>query len=185
MLINSLLCVSGGADATDAWNRIFKYFNDYLINLANLKGHSLAGVSLTAKNHFGTIFSKNPAEPSFSSPMAAGLHPYVAVHDFHQGGHWDFDAREMDTYNPLVDIMGHKELGAKMLVYLLDGLYVPRNQYEKMTTDNKWQSAPFYGDWTSSIFLSLEPVAIESVGVDFLKIRTGTVPIGISKFIKQ
>ena len=32
-----------------------------------------------------------------------------------------------------------------------------------------WQSAPFNGDWTSSIFASLDGVAIDSVGIDFLR----------------
>jgi hypothetical protein len=32
----------------------------------------------------------------------------------------------------------------------------------------KWQMPPFNNDWTSSLFLSQDPVALESVGFDFL-----------------
>ena len=31
-----------------------------------------------------------------------------------------------------------------------------------------WQQEPFDGDYTSSIFVSQDPVAIDSVGADFL-----------------
>ena len=31
----------------------------------------------------------------------------------------------------------------------------------------KWQSPPFHGQWTASLFVSQDPVAIESVAVDF------------------
>jgi hypothetical protein len=33
----------------------------------------------------------------------------------------------------------------------------------------KWKMAPFNDDWTSSVFASQDPVAIDSVGLDFLQ----------------
>jgi hypothetical protein len=142
---------------------------DYLINMGNLKGHNLAGVTVCAKNHFGTYYSWSESNPTHSPPKAAGVHPYITVHDMHSGTHWNFDMREMGTYNALVDIMGHEHLGAKTLLFLVDGLYASRNQYETLSSENKWESAPFNGGWTASVFASFDGVAIESVAVDFLR----------------
>ncbi len=142
---------------------------NFLINLGNLKGHNLAGVTVCAKNHFGTYYSYSESNPTHSSPKAAGVHPYVTVHDMHSGTHWNFDMREMGTYNALVDIMGHEHLGAKTLLFLVDGLYASRNQYETLSTENMWESPPFNGGWTASVFASFDGVAIESVAVDFLR----------------
>jgi hypothetical protein len=40
----------------------------YMINMASLKGHSLAGVTLAAKNHFGTIMSDLDGESTMNAP---------------------------------------------------------------------------------------------------------------------
>ncbi len=32
----------------------------------------------------------------------------------------------MGSYNCLVDLIGHKHLGGKTLLYMVDGLYAPR-----------------------------------------------------------
>lgn len=126
----------------------------YLINAAVLKGHSLAAVTLAAKNHFGSVYREN-----------------TGPHDRHQG--WNpsnmHDAilvrtRPMGTYNALVDVMGHRHLGGKTVLYLIDALYAAPHQ---SVLPEKWQSAPFGGHWTSSVFASQDPVAIESVAVDF------------------
>ena len=146
---------------------------DYLINLANLRGHSLAGVTLGAKNHFGTIVADrmegDELVPTPSPPIGAGIHPYVTVHDFHHGGHWEFDMRAMGTYNALVDLMGHRHLGEKTLLHIIDGLYAVRDQGQRLEEDLTWQMPPFNGHWTASLFVSQDGVAIESVGVDFLR----------------
>ncbi len=143
----------------------------YLINLGSLKGHNLAGVTLTAKNMFGSIMSyPSEGNPQSSAPKNAGLHPYVCVHsDFHFGGHWDFDKRAMGTYNALVDLMGHQDLGGKTMLFMIDGLYSAPNQSTDLKASHKWQSAPFNGDWPSSIFISQDEVALESVCLDFMR----------------
>lgn len=42
-----------------------------------------------------------------------------------------------------------------------------------ITAENsKWQQTPFNGDYASSIFISQDPVAIDSVGADFLPAYT-------------
>jgi len=64
--------------------------------------------------------------------------------------------------------MGHSQIGGKTVLYLLDGLYC--GIHPKDQVPGKWNSEPFNGDWTSSLFASQDPVAIDSVGLDFLQV---------------
>ena len=124
---------------------------DYLINLANLKSHNdLAGITLCAKNHYGSLVRKPARTPD------------------HFDMHRDLPRNKpgMGHYRPLVDLMGHKQLGGKTLLYLIDGLYAGKHAKER--APRKWNTSPFNGDWTSSLFASQDPVAIDSVGFDFL-----------------
>jgi len=50
------------------------------------------------------------------------------------------------------------------MFYMIDGLYPARNQESNVV---KWVS--FGDDWCSSIFASQDPVAIDSVGLDFMR----------------
>jgi hypothetical protein len=123
----------------------------YLINLANLKSHNdQAGITLCAKNHYGSLV-RRPARQSEYYDMHKDL-PY--------------NTPGMGHYRPLVDLMGHKHLGGKTLLYLIDGLYA--GQHAKERAPRKWNSPPFNGDWSSSLFASQDPVAIDAVGYDFL-----------------
>lgn len=133
----------------------------YLINFAILKAHLLAGVTLSAKNHFGSIMAPNPK--NLQAPQAAGVHPYIAVRS-----HVGCKPRPMKSYNILVDLMGNKYLGGNTLLFLVDGLYAGRD-VGGLDYKCKWKSAPFNGNWTSSLFSSLDDVAIESVCLDFLR----------------
>ena len=123
----------------------------YLINLALLRGHTLFGVTLCAKNHFGTTyFEKNGWTPS---PL-------------HNSGSRN---NAMGSYNCLVDLNGHQETGGKTLLYLIDGLYPARNQ-----TAGVIRYASFGNDWFSSILASEDLVAVDSVGLDFLRSEQAT-----------
>jgi hypothetical protein len=62
--------------------------------------------------------------------------------------------------------MSHSLLGKKNLLYLMDALWA--TDYE-LDIPLKWQMAPFNTDYMSSVFASFDPVAIESVGFDFLR----------------
>lgn len=139
---------------------------DYIINLGNLKGHDLAGISICAKNHVGTLIATNPDNTNLSSPRAAGIHPYIAVHDF---AYWDLDQREYATYNTLVDMMGHKDLGEKTLLFVVDGLFGTQTQHAIVNNTQVWFSDPFNIDFTSSVFMSQDGVALESVALDFMR----------------
>jgi hypothetical protein len=132
---------------------------DYLINLANLKSHNdQAGITLCAKNHYGSLVRK-PARLEGYYDMHKDL-PYTKPGNGH--------------YRPLVDLMGHKHLGGKTLLYIIDGLYA--GKHAKESSPRKWNSAPFNGDWSSSILLSQDPVAIDSVGFDFLRTEWDDAP---------
>lgn len=121
----------------------------YFINMANLKAHTMAGVTLCAKNHFGSLM-RTPVEKGYYN-MHESLTRAV------QG---------MGHYRALVDLMGHAHTGGKSLLYLIDGLYAGVHPIEH--SPKKWNSPPFNGDWTSSLFASQDPVAIDSVAFDFL-----------------
>jgi hypothetical protein len=60
--------------------------------------------------------------------------------------------------------MGHEHLGGKTILYIIDGLYSARNQGA-----NVIRFRSFDDDWCSSVFLSQDPVAIDSVALDFLR----------------
>lgn len=141
----------------------------YIINLASLKGHSLAGVTLTAKNHFGTISADLEGRPSFNAPQGANVHGHIAAHDFNAGPGWQWPQCPMGTYNALVDLMAHPQLGEKTVLYVIEGFFAVHEQNTPMTGRNRFQSAPFNGEWPSSLFVSQDGVAIDSVGLDFLR----------------
>ncbi len=123
----------------------------YMINLANLKGHSY-GMTLCGKNHYGSYINTNRMRP----PVGANLHGFLA-------------GAEMDEYSPLVDFMANEYLGGRTMLYMLDAIICAPSEGASVTGENSWwQQAPFNGDYTSSIFVSQDPVAIDSVGADFL-----------------
>ncbi len=146
---------------------------DYFINLASLKGHSLAGITVCAKNHFGSFLADaQPGGTPIQVPKNAGVHPYIAVHDFNIGNAlWECYQRPMGTYNALVDLMGHEQLGGKTILYLVDGLFAANAQGYVLSANCKWQSKPFCDDdgWPSSLLASQDPVAIDSVALDFIR----------------
>jgi hypothetical protein len=143
----------------------------YHINLATFKGHSLCGVTLCAKNLLGSFCTNdldNPDEPTMRVPAGAGLHSHIGV--LPNGTHADkLPVYPMDSYAPFVDLMGNKDLGQKTILYLIDGLYATSKQSGDITPDEKFKTAPFNNHWPSSLFVSQDPVAIDSVGFDFLR----------------
>ncbi len=122
-----------------------------MINLANLKGHSY-GITLCGKNHFGSFINGNALRP----PEGANLHQWLT-----KSG--------MGIYSPLVDLMANSDLGGKTVLYMLDAIICAPSEGASITEKNsKWKQAPFNDYYTASIFVSQDPVAIDSVGADFL-----------------
>lgn len=126
---------------------------EYVINLPMLKGHQRAGITAFAKNNFG---SQTRAD---ASQLHDGL---VAPMQMPNG----ITRPGYGLYRVQVDFMTHSLTGKKNLFYLMDALWA--TDYEA-DVPLKWQMAPFNNDWMSSIFASFDPVAIESVGYDFLR----------------
>jgi hypothetical protein len=121
----------------------------YLINIANLKSHGMAGVTLCAKNHFGSLIRTPPQKGYFD--MHANLARRIP---------------EMGRYRELVDLMGHAHLGGKTVVSFIDGLYP--GMHPAGNAPVKWSTAPFDGRWAASLLASQDQVAIDSVAFDFL-----------------
>ena len=132
---------------------------DYMINVAGLKGHTMAGMTVCAKNHQGTVLKED------SSAGARDVHPVIAV----KGGGRGPAPQQMGAYNGLVDMNGHPDVGGKTMLYLIDGLYATQHNEFRLAEVCKWQSEPFNGNWTSSVFASQDGVAIDSVALDFLR----------------
>ena len=151
----------------------------YLINLASFKGHRYAGVTFCAKNHFGTLSCDDTTgTPAVYAPHAAGVHPYIAVHNIIIKGspEWTFYGRHMSTYNALVDLMGHKDLGAKTLLFMVEALYAAQTEGDQISQNSRYLSPPFNNGWTSSLFVSQDNVAIESVGLDIIRAEAAINP---------
>ena len=126
---------------------------DYMINVADLKPHTGTGITLNAKNHFGSqsrtgayhLHYSHICQLESKPPSNAGYH----------------------KYRVLVDLMASKYLGRNTLLFVIDGLY-PGGSSEG-GPPVKYYMAPFNGNWASSIFISQDNVAIESVCYDFLR----------------
>ncbi|MDE5833664.1 MAG: DUF362 domain-containing protein [Desulfovibrio sp.] len=124
---------------------------DYLIDLGNLKGHTW-GLTLAGKNHFGTFIN----DERRTTPEAAGLHSNIIN-------------SQMGDYSVLADLMARKEINSKTILWMLDGLITAPSETVNITPQNAaWEMAPFNGRPASSLFFSQDPVAIDSVGADFL-----------------
>jgi hypothetical protein len=124
---------------------------DYLLNVPTMKGHRWGGITLFAKNHFGSNTSsgswqlhKGLMNPDNQVPLRTAY----------------------KSYRVFVDLMGSKYLGGKTLLYYMDALWSTSYEHQK---PQKFQSAPFNNDWSSSLIFSLDPVAVESVCLDILQ----------------
>jgi hypothetical protein len=126
----------------------------YFINMACLKSHDSGGITLAAKNHQGSIL-QDGAQTSGQS--AYDMHYSLPDHDGSEGGSY--------RYRHLVDYIGHEHLGGKTMLNIVDGIWAGRS-WEGWV--EKWQMEPFNDDYPSSLFLSQDNLAIESVCFDFL-----------------
>ncbi len=139
----------------------------YLVNFALMKLHSYpyntmengdegqTALTMTGKNHFGSILG------------TAELHADINTAQKGRKG----------AYSPMVDLAAAPNLGAKTILYMLDGLYCGR----------KWKSYPLHfpnppfnnrvepyenPDWPASLLGSFDGVALDSVGLDILYSQT-------------
>lgn len=122
----------------------------YLINMPIMKGHSLAGVTLGFKNHFGT--TNDPGH----------MHDYVST-----------SYRQIDVYDALVDLYSNPHIRDKTVLTIGDGIYGSRQTQGSSPTP--W--ATFGNQAPCSLFFSADPVAVDCVMHDLLKAeRTSAQP---------
>jgi len=139
----------------------------YLVNVAILKAHSYpyaaaeggdegqTGVTMTGKNHFGSIKGTPELHAAINTNQEA----------------------TKNAYSPIVDLAASPNLGAKTVLYVLDGLYCARRH---QSFPLHFPNPPFNNrvepyenpDWPSSILASQDGVAIDSVGLDILYSQT-------------
>ncbi len=137
---------------------------DYLIAIPAMKAHARGGVTLCGKLHFGSNLVGN------ATHLHGGL---VAPNKVADSSTWRLG---YGLYRVQVDLMGHKDLGGKTVLFLVDALW---GGSEANDPPRKFSIAPFNGDWTSSLFVSQDQVAVESVCFDFLKAEyTSANPYG-------
>ncbi len=128
---------------------------DYLINIALLKGHVGQGVTLCAKNYYGVTSIYN---------------------DWRKNAHDNFnqDPEGNPKYMTFVDFMAHKDLGGKTMLFLIDGIY--GSKLVNGVPGPRWKMEPFNDSWGCSLFASQDPVAIDAVGLDFLRCEWPDAP---------
>jgi hypothetical protein len=115
-----------------------------------LKGHPTCGFTCTAKNHYGSVDGRDHAS-------------YINT--------WQ---HKMGIYNPFVDLIGASHLGGKTVLFMIDGLFGIRDANDPVIAEFAGWKNLFGGHWSSSFFMSQDPVAIDSVGYDFLRSEFGT-----------
>jgi len=135
---------------------------DYFINFAILKSHDQGGITVCGKNLYGALI-RNPDRTLYGKRYS--------YYDMHTS--LPKTTPGVGKYRALVDLMGHPQLGGKTLLYIVDGLFAGSNWSSDPV---RWSIPPFSGDWPSSVFVSQDPVAIDSVCDDFLWIEWSDLP---------
>jgi len=132
----------------------------YLINMPLLKRHPIeSGVTLSGKNFFGTWIEGVEA-----------VHPYL------------YSSFILGNPAPQTDLFAHEHIGGKTILYIGDGTFATKVDHRTIA---KFQMYPFNDDWTSSLYFSQDPVAIDSVMYDFL-LAEGTNPTeGSQNYLHQ
>ena len=120
----------------------------YRVSYALLRAHTICGATLCTKNNNGTIFW-----PSSNYWGPRVYHQFITK-----------QRPNFPDYNAWVDMLAHRQIGGKNFMNFLDGLY---SGEQSETHVVRWKSL---GDhWTSSILMSQDPLAIDSVGQDFIR----------------
>jgi len=123
----------------------------YIINYAVVRAHRVFAATNVAKNNFGVLWD---FKLKIFSPSS--------LHAFAQ---WDYPTpnKYKQAHSSPV-LLGHKTVYTKTMLYLADGLYPAYNQF----TGNVQRMSTMNNDWLSSLLLSLDPVALESVCYDLV-----------------
>lgn len=134
----------------------------YIINYSLVRPHRVFGITSAAKNDFGSVWS---FEKRIFNPSV--LHAFAL---------WDYP-----TPNKLKDphsapvLLGHEITNKKTVLYIADGLYTALNQSGPIQ-----RMSSFNNDWFSSLLISQDPVALESVVYDFISNEPNLVDVNPS-----
>jgi len=131
---------------------------DYLINIPILKAHSGAGVTLSFKNHQGTI------------RLPYDLHGHIFVH---------YPVTE--AYNALVELNSNPQIRHKTRLIIGDGIY--GSWRSQLSPPEPWST--FRNQSPCSLFFATDPVAIDCVMHDILKAERGAQqPSNSNRYLK-
>lgn len=121
----------------------------YMINAAQFRPHSIFGITMVGKNHFGSLFDGKGYQP-------AVLHAFAVLGTSHPNRYGDPHCHP--------SLLGHKATNGKTFLYMLDGLYTSHTQTEDVI---RWST--LNNDWFSSLLMSQDPIALDSVGYDLVR----------------
>lgn len=126
--------------------------SDYLINIPIMKKHGGAGITLSLKNHLGSI-----------NGFISGSHD---MHEYFYLSRSRYDAER----NPIVDINNNTHIRDKTVLIIGDALYA--GWRSNNTPPERWDS--FDNDSPNMLFFAGDPVAVDSVMFDYID-REGSV----------
>ncbi len=151
----------------DPWGQIpdrlltdILYDATYIINMPIVKAHKPAKpgssiaipASISMKNHYGSI------NYVYASSNRSSLHEYMEIN----GG-----AYYTSTYNPVVDVNKHPIIKNKTALILADCLYGSTG-----SSDDAIKTWYIFGNQpANSILVSTDPVALDCVAVDLLRLE--------------
>ena len=121
----------------------------YMINAGQFRPHSIFGLTMVGKNHFGSIHDGK-------SYMPSPLHAFAVKDGLPPNRHG------LPHCHP--SLLGHDVTNGKTFLYILDGLYTSYTQTKDIV---RWSTME--NDWFSSLLMSQDPIALDSVGYDFVK----------------
>ena len=114
----------------------------YLINMPIMKTHGGMGITLSFKNHLGTV------------DQPAAFHDYAGLNGPYYGS----------DYSPLVDLYRNSHIAGKTVLIIGDGLFAARDN--NTAPPSPWQTCG--SQVPNSLFFAADPVAIDCVMYDFL-----------------
>jgi len=145
----------------------------YLINVALFSPHNAFGFTFCGKNNYGSVwFDYDVMDPKGEAPDYYRLDIGGCFAPIPMHGGW---LNGYGGYSYIAELTASKELGGKTLLYMVDAMYTRYHQGDP-STDQRGKSIPntrkmvtFGDDYPQALFMSQDPVAIDSVAADFLR----------------